>query len=67
MTISKLGPSPAPALTSAPAPAQTPHAVQGLLAMFGEGATRRAAEAALDAHETAPASRAAPVASPTRA
>ena len=57
MTISKLGPSPAPALTSAPAPAQTPHAVQGLLAMFGEGATRRAAEAALDAHETAPASR----------
>lgn len=57
MTISKLGPSFAPALTSTPAPAQTPPAVQGLLAMFGEGATRRAAEAALDAHETAPASR----------
>lgn len=48
MTLPKLGSAPAPC--PVPTLASTPPAVQGLLATFGEGATRRAAEAALEAH-----------------
>lgn len=53
MTIAKLGHTPAPAQPFASAPS----VVRGLLAMFGGGAARRAAEAAVDVRETAPTPR----------